>query len=147
MEVVVKLKTADRNPEIDDDDGTRALHIASPNMLTAVRAACRAAKASGLEPGGELSVTYTGDGELKGNNAPKLYSAVYQPPASSGNAVLAGSGNGGQPAAANDDPGPPKPPNVPPGKWAEMSVDQRYAVVAAMKAMADSGVAAEPIPF
>jgi hypothetical protein len=33
-------------------------------------------------PGGELIVTYTGDGEptRKGLNPPKLYSVVYVPP-------------------------------------------------------------------
>jgi hypothetical protein len=98
MQIIVHLETAERDPENPDDDGVRAIYIKF-NLLNAVRAAVKAAKAKGLAIGGLLTVTYTGDGEQKkkGFNPPKLYTATYQPPAAvAADTVL----TGGQPAAA-----------------------------------------------
>jgi hypothetical protein len=51
-------------------------------MLTAIGLAVRAAKASGVDVGGELAVVFTGYGERKpGKNPPRLYTAQYRPPA------------------------------------------------------------------
>jgi len=98
MQIIVHLETAERDPANPDDDGVRALYIKF-NLLNAVRAAVKTAKAKGLQIGGVLTVTYSGDGEQKkkGFNPPKLYTATYQPPAAAAaNAILTDS----QPAAA-----------------------------------------------
>src|SRR5690606_2848911 len=70
------------DPEVADDNGERALYIKG-NLLKAVREAVRKAGAKGLDVGGTLTVTYSGDGEVskRGINPPKLYTAVYAPPA------------------------------------------------------------------
>lgn len=78
MQLVVTVATNERDPEITDDDGVRRIYVKG-NLKTAVASAVRAAGARGLEVGGILAVTYTGDGEKKNPkfNAPKLFSAVY----------------------------------------------------------------------
>ncbi|MFD1940561.1 hypothetical protein ACFSKW_54820 [Nonomuraea mangrovi] len=81
MQLVVTVQTNLRDPEIVDDDGQRKFYVRA-KLQEAVRTAVRAAKAKGLEVGGTLSITYSGDGEQtrRGFNPPKLYSATYQPP-------------------------------------------------------------------
>jgi hypothetical protein len=81
MQLPVDVRTDLRDPDIDGDDGTRALYIKG-ELQKAVREAVRKASAKGLREGGHLSVTYTGDGVAKqrGMNPPKLYSAVYAAP-------------------------------------------------------------------
>jgi hypothetical protein len=78
----VILDTGQVDPDIEDDDGLRALYI-KRGLQRAVRDAVRKAKCRDLEVGGQLTVTYTGDGEAqRGLNPPKIYTAVYtQPPA------------------------------------------------------------------
>ena len=86
--LVVTLATPERDPAIEDDDGLRRLYVKgskdpkSKSMTAAIGAAVRKAKANGLEVGGRLTITYSGDGEQerKGFNAPKQYDAVYEPP-------------------------------------------------------------------
>jgi hypothetical protein len=52
------------------------------SMANAISAAVRTAGANSLDVGGQLAVAYTGEGEAKpGLNAPKLFTAQYQPPA------------------------------------------------------------------
>ncbi|WEW73713.1 hypothetical protein Nanz197_66 [Mycobacterium phage Nanz197] len=81
MQLVVTLQTDLRDPEIEDDDGKRRLFVKG-EMRKAVQKAVIAAGARGLDVGGELNVTYTGDGDKKGNlDPPKLYSATYKKPA------------------------------------------------------------------
>jgi len=81
QQLKVVLDTVERDPQIADDDGQRALYIKS-NLQKAVRDAVRAVGAKGLEVGGKLTVTYTGDGEVtkRGFNPPKIYTAVYESP-------------------------------------------------------------------
>lgn len=108
QQLAVQVQTDQRDPEQPDDDGVRAFYIKG-NMLKAVREAVRKAGAKGLETGGHLAITYTGDGEAKkrGFNPPKLYSATYTPPAAaSANSVL-NSEPTGQPAAAPQAAGQP----------------------------------------
>ena len=78
MQLIVTLQTDERDPDLNDDDGTRRL-FAKGNMLTAIKAAVKKANAR-LEPGGTLVVKYSGDGEQKkrGFNPPKLYEAAYK---------------------------------------------------------------------
>lgn len=139
MQIVVNLATADRDPAKPDDDGERALYIKG-NMLNAIREAVRRTGAKGLEVGGTLTVTYTGDGEKKNRafNAPKLYSATYvAPTASEANEVLMGA-----PASVVPQQSqwptvatlgtPAAPPGVDATLWTRMAPDQQQAVLAAM---------------
>ncbi|ARQ95507.1 hypothetical protein I5G81_gp68 [Mycobacterium phage Shandong1] len=81
MQLVVTVQTDLNDPEIEDDDGLRRLFVKG-EMRKAVQKAVIAAGAKGLDVGGELHVTYVGDGEKKGNlTPPKLYTAKYTKPA------------------------------------------------------------------
>lgn len=104
LQILIPLQTT--LSETDDDDGVRTLY-AKANLLKAIREAVVASGASGLEVGGELSVTYTGDGAAsrRGYNPPKLYSAVYRPPAAqAANAALGLASPQPQPAPARTQP-------------------------------------------
>ena len=63
-------------------EGMATLYVGSQKMRQAIGAACKAAKAPGLRPGGMLAVKYTGDDEpkTKGAKGAKLYDAAYDPP-------------------------------------------------------------------
>ncbi|GAA2457205.1 hypothetical protein [Streptomyces macrosporus] len=102
MQLVVTVQTDQRDPSVEDDDGTRRLYIKG-QMKTAVAQAVRAAGARGLEVGGILSVTYARDGERKNPrfNAPKNFTAVYTPAAQAElHAPEPGAQPQGQPVAA-----------------------------------------------
>jgi hypothetical protein len=128
QQIVVTLGTQERDPQINDDDGTRRIFVKG-GMVKAVREAVKRSGAKGLEVGGRLEVTYTGDGERKGNlNAPKLYSASYTPaPAATADDVL----NGDQGAAA---PPPPAQPNGAPTDFSQMTPEQIQALLQAAQA-------------
>src|SRR5256885_7443643 len=81
-QLVVVLQTDQRDPDVQDDDGTRALYVRG-NLQKAIRDAVRQSGADGLETGGMVTVTYTGDAAptRKGINGAKLYRAEYKPPA------------------------------------------------------------------
>lgn len=98
QQLQVVLATDERDPEVADDDGERAVYVKG-NLLKAVREAIRKAGAKGLDVGGTLTVTYSGDGEVtkRGFNPPKLYTASYVPPVKQAATEFV---NGGQPAAA-----------------------------------------------
>lgn len=102
MQLPVDVKTDQRDPSIDGDDGTRAIYIKG-ELQKAIREAVRKASAKGLREGGHLSVTYTGDGVAKqrGMNPPKLYSATYTPPAAASADAFLGNGT---PAATSSNP-------------------------------------------
>ena len=109
QQIVVRLQTTLSDPEIEDDDGIRSDYVRG-NKLKAVQAAVRKAKAK-LEPGGMLTITYTGDGEPKsrGFNAPKLYSAAYVPPAqAAADELLGGDDSSPEPPAQEARRLPPK---------------------------------------
>lgn len=83
MEVVIAVDTGKIDPEIDGDDGTRAIVLpVGTTRFKAVQDAIRKAKADGIKVGGELSITYTGDKphEKRGYNAIKLFEASYSAP-------------------------------------------------------------------
>ncbi|QFG08456.1 hypothetical protein SEA_GUANICA15_70 [Mycobacterium phage Guanica15] len=95
MQLVVTVQTDLRDPEVEDDDGKRRLFVKG-EMRKAVQKAVIAAGARGLDVGGELYVTYTGDGEKKGNlDPPKLYSATYTKPAPGAAPAAAAPAQGG----------------------------------------------------
>lgn len=58
------------------------------SMLSAIGTAVRNAGATSVEVGAKLAVAFTGEGEARtGMNAPKLYTAQYQPPVAQPQAV------------------------------------------------------------
>lgn len=91
MMLVVVLQT-DLN-DGPEDDGCRSVYLRAGNFvavkgkgtssMVAVKDAIRRAGASGLEVGANLTLQWSGEGKApnKGFNAPKLYSASYQPAA------------------------------------------------------------------
>jgi len=88
MQVVVTLSTDERDPAIDDDDGTRRVFMKG-NMLKALKDALRQAGSKTIEPGGQIAIRYTGDGEKTNPaySAPKLYAAQYKAPEPQASAV------------------------------------------------------------
>jgi hypothetical protein len=82
FEIVFTLATDDRDPSLEDDDGTRRV-FARGQMLKAIGDALRKAHWSAPLVGGHLAVKYAKDGEAsrRGFSAPKLYQAIYEPPA------------------------------------------------------------------
>lgn len=85
----VVLQTDERDPDIEDDEGYRALYVKAA-LKNAIQQAVRKSGAKGLKVGGRLTVVYAKDGEAKrrGMNAPKLYSAEYVPPPDAADEVL-----------------------------------------------------------
>lgn len=92
MEVVIPIATDERDPDVDNDDGERALVLSvGTARFKAVQAAMKAAGVRAVEPGGVIAVTYTGDGpKPKGSkkNPPKEFSATYTPPAGTEQSAL-----------------------------------------------------------
>ena len=76
---VITLATDQRDPANPDDDGTRTVW-ARGQMKKAITTAVAAAKATRLEVGNRIEVTFTGFGEPSkpGFNPPKLFSARYR---------------------------------------------------------------------
>lgn len=112
MQMVVTLDTDERDPEDEDDDGTRRLFVKS-GMKAAVARAVKAAGATKLEVGGRLTVKYVADDNARkkrGFNAPKVYEAHYVKPVDAAlgveeSAPAANSAPAAQPAAgAGDNP-------------------------------------------
>lgn len=87
MQVKVTLDTSQRDPQITDDDGKRALWVKqSSQVLYAIQNALKAAGADDLKVGGFLTVTYSGDDPNSKNprNPKKLYQARYEGPVAAG---------------------------------------------------------------
>jgi hypothetical protein len=64
----------------DNPEGVRSAYLRF-NILNAVRKALKDSGAQGVRPGGQLYITYTGNGVAQGKkNPPKLYAAEYIPP-------------------------------------------------------------------
>lgn len=85
LNVVVMVQTGKINPEYEDDTGVRQIVIrkGSP-MHIAVQVAVKAAKVKGLEAGGQLTITRTGEEKLKNSRGmsytQRTFSAKYEPP-------------------------------------------------------------------
>lgn len=81
LQLPVDVATDQRDPEINNDDGTRTLYIKG-QMQKAIREAVSRAGAKMLEVGGTLTVTYDRDEAPKqrGFNPAKVYTATYTPP-------------------------------------------------------------------
>lgn len=89
MQATIDIQTDQRDPSIEGDDGVRRLYVkdhgaaytkGSGRLRDAVRDAVVAAGAKGVEVGGYIEVTYTGNGTGKGAIPPKLYRVTYRPP-------------------------------------------------------------------
>ncbi|MGW5852134.1 hypothetical protein ACWFQ8_30015 [Streptomyces sp. NPDC055254] len=78
MQLVVTVQTDDRDPQVEDDNGTRRLFVKN-QMKNAIADAVRASGARGLEVGGILSVTFTHEipHKQRGFNPIKQYTAQY----------------------------------------------------------------------
>lgn len=79
MQLVIEVKTTQRDPASSDDDGTRTIY-AKGAMLAAIRDACRKARSKAIRVGDELWITYIRDEPLpKGKRGfpKKIYEAQY----------------------------------------------------------------------
>lgn len=93
MQFVFTLATDERDPDRDDDDGTRRIYT-SYRMEQAIKAAIKEAGIPGDKvEGSTLAVKYVGDGEptQRGFSPPKLYKAEIKVGTSSAANDLAGS--------------------------------------------------------
>jgi hypothetical protein len=83
MQLVVTVDTGNVDPTVEDDDGERAIYVKG-QMLSAVRAALKRARAKTLEPDGYFAVTFIEEEPLpkgKRGKPKKIYAAEYEPPA------------------------------------------------------------------
>lgn len=133
MLLPVTVATELRDPEIPDDDGHRTFWV-SGNLKKAIGSALRAAKAK-LAVGGVLQVTFTGFGEAKNKmySAPRLWTAVYAPPAPAAGffeepAQPVAAAHVGPPPAPVAQPAPAATPaGVDPVQWAAFQASQAQA--------------------
>lgn len=95
MQLVITLLTDERDPENENDDGSRRVfakggryEVASgsgKSMKEAIADAVRRAGAKEIDEGATLTVAYTGEGKKtnRGYASPKLFKAKYEPPSKS----------------------------------------------------------------
>ncbi|MFB9777303.1 hypothetical protein [Brevibacterium otitidis] len=101
QEIIVTIKTEQRDPEKADDDGTRKVVIkAWGPQMNELKRAVQAAGATDLQVGGRFSMTYKADGQASnpGFNAPKLFEMRYEAPSATAG-MFAGSQAAPQPAS------------------------------------------------
>lgn len=92
MQLIVHLKTGEIKADHEDHTGVWRLFVASKGLKDAVSAAVKRAGVKALALGGELAVTYKGEGQKaptakKTHNPPKLFHAEYMPPLDSSAAL------------------------------------------------------------
>lgn len=87
MGIVVEVQTTERDPSNADDKGLRTFYVEGRYIKEAVRNAVRAAGASGLEVGGQLTVTFTHREDPMDKRSRKYWEVSYVP---AGNAALMG---------------------------------------------------------
>lgn len=101
QEIVVTLKTDQRDQSVENDDGTRKVTIKAwgPQMRELKRAVA-AAGDTDLRVGGRFSMTYSQDGEPSkpGFPAPKLYTMDYQAPSATAGLLAGGESQPGSQA-------------------------------------------------
>ena len=75
QQIEITISTDERDPDIEDDDGTRKLYVKG-QMLKALRSTLQAVGSKSIDPGDLIAVQYASDGEAKkrGFNPPKQYS-------------------------------------------------------------------------
>lgn len=86
----VYLDTGVIDPTIEDHDGVWAWYVKGKSASDALRAAVRGSGRAGIEIGGFISVTFTGEGVASNRafNPPKLFTVSYMPPADASVAML-----------------------------------------------------------
>ena len=82
MQLPVTVQTTLRDPSDPTDDGKRTFYVKG-EMRKAIEQALRAA-GTGMQVGGVLTVTFSGEQPTDGGFPKKLYTATYQPPAAGG---------------------------------------------------------------
>ena len=88
MSFTVDIATEQRDPAIEDDDGTRRVYMDGARIKKAVRSAVQASGATGLNVGGHLSITcthYDTPGDIRSG---KNYAATYTPGAPANNVLM-----------------------------------------------------------
>lgn len=135
MQMVVTVQTSLRDPSIEDDDGKRRIFVRG-QMRNAVQQAVLATGAKGLDVGGTLTVTYTGDGERKNPayTPPKLYQATYSKPTTGSSAAFLGNTTTTTTAAAAGGDLPPGlPANITAELWATLTPEAQAALLVSVK--------------
>lgn len=97
MGVHVVVQTTERDVTIEGDDGRRTFYIEGRYLKEAVREGVRTAGASGLEVGGQITVTFTHREDPADKRSRKFWAVQYVP---AGNAALMGAPAVQQPVAA-----------------------------------------------
>jgi hypothetical protein len=117
LQLVIPMKTAYRDAEVEDDDGERRLFVANKGMREAVQKAVSSAGAKGLDIGGQLTVTWTSEGEKTNPafSAPKLYQAHYVPPQGGDSGQFLGTSSAPSTSAPAAAPAPAQPAAQPVG--------------------------------
>lgn len=77
MGVLVDVKTDERDPSIDGDDGKRTFYVEGRYLKEAVREAVLAGGARGLEPGGRITVTFTHREDPMDKRSRKFWQVQY----------------------------------------------------------------------
>ena len=134
-QVRVELQTDQRDPDIEFDDGSRTLYVKGW-MTGAIGDALRKAGAKEPQIGGQLTITYTGDGapSRPGFSGPKQYSATYTPPPN-GTGQFFGTQAETTPAAPANAAVPDQPPaGIDPTAWKAMPAEARQAIANTMAA-------------
>ena|SRR5215471_7572228 len=82
-QAVFTLRTEERDPKVENDDGRRRLFIGSKGQKEAMQAALKAANVRTVAIGGTIKIQYVADGEATnpGLDPPKIFRAKYTPPA------------------------------------------------------------------
>jgi hypothetical protein len=134
-QVRIELKTDERDPEIEYDDGTRTLYVKGW-MKGAIGDAVRKAGAQGAPKiGGTLAVTltHTVPSDVPGFNPQNRFSAEYTPPSGAGADTFFNEGAAAPSAApAAAAPEPQRPPSIPEAAWKEMSLEAKKSVAATL---------------
>lgn len=116
-QVRIELDTDLRDPDIDNDDGSRTLYVRGW-MTGAIGDALRKAAVKEPAAGGRLSITYIKDGppSRPGLNGPKLYTAEYSPPGTAATQQFFDNGSEKPPAG------------IDPKVWADMPEEAKRAI-------------------
>jgi len=110
QQVVVAIKTDQRDPERPNDDGVRGIYIKWwKEQRKALRECLEAAGVDDIEPGGLFAAKYVGDGAQPQNkmlSPAKLMQYEYKPPSPTAGLFGSSNGNGAPPATPTAPPAP-----------------------------------------
>jgi hypothetical protein len=142
QQIRIDLTTSERDPEIEFDDGSRTLYVKS-YMRSAIGDALKKVGEKEPKVGGTLTVSFVRlePPERPGLNPGKIFEAVYQPPAVTGN-FFGGNGQPGQQQAAPPQQYAAQTYTTPP----QQPVQQQVPVTAAPPAVPAPAPQAAPAP-